>query len=406
MEHPRARHDLEFIPFDHEGRQMILVRDRLGLVPYGTGVPPGLLPILALMDGLRSLDDLAREITALQGGRSVSREDILAVLAELDQAGLLDTERYRAAKTQAAADFAAKPIREAVFAGQAYPDTRALLAPYLDAILALAPQDAPALPAGARLLGIIAPHIDPEAGKAAYGAAYAPLRGLAPKRVVVLGVGHQIIRGLYCLTNKSYATPLGDVPADAAAVARLRAAGGAAVDPGDLQHRDEHSVEFQAVFLRHVLGETPFSLVPVLCGSPLGALSGNASHAAFLDLAGPFLETLRELAATPDTLVVAGVDFCHIGPKFGHDKPAQLLEDAATAHDAALLDALAAGDAEAFWAESARVKDRYNVCGLTALATLAEILPPSDMTVLCRDIMREKETASAVTFAAAAVTAR
>ncbi len=405
MDYPRARHDLEFIPIDHEGRQMILVRDRLGLVPYGTGVPRGLLPVLALMDGLRSLGDLAREITALQGGRRVTPEDIAPVLAELDAAGLLDTARYREAKAAAAADFAANPVRAAVFAGPAYPDSPQLLGPYLDAILALAPGE-PAPPAGAKLLGLIAPHIDPESGKAAYAAAYAPLRGLSPARVVVLGVGHQIINGLYSLTDKAYATPLGEVASDAAAVAKLRRAGGAVVDPSDLQHRDEHSVEFQAVFLRHVLGgETPFSLVPVLCGSPAGALA-EPSRRAFLEAAGPFLAALRELAAAPDTLVVAGVDFCHIGPKFGHDKPADLLEEAATAHDAALLDALSRGDAEAFWAESARVGDGYNVCGLTALATLAEILPPARLTVLCRDIMREKETASAVTFAAAAYTAR
>lgn len=406
MDNPRARHDLEFIPIDYEGKQMILVRDRLGLVPYGTGVPRGLLPILALMDGTRSLADLAREITTLQNGRAVAPEDIGPVLDELDAAGLLDTARYREAKAQAAADFAASPLRPAVFAGPAYPDNPELLRPYLDAILDLAAAE-PAPPAGEKILGLIAPHIDPEAGKTAYAAAYAPLRGHSPKRVIVLGVGHQIIKGLYSLTDKAYATPLGQVPADAAAVERLRRAGAAVVDPGDLQHRDEHSVEFQAVFLRHVLGDAaaPFAFVPILCGSPLGALQAP-SRRAFLEAAGPFLDALRELAAEADTLVVAGVDFCHIGPKFGHDKPAELLEEAALAHDAALLDALSRGDAEAFWAESTRVEDSYNVCGLTALATLAEILPPAQLTVLRRDIMREKETASAVTFAAGLLTAR
>ena len=44
---------------------MILVRDRLELVPYGSGVPAGLLPVLALMDGARSLTDLATEVTAM-----------------------------------------------------------------------------------------------------------------------------------------------------------------------------------------------------------------------------------------------------------------------------------------------------------------------------------------------------
>lgn len=403
MDNPRARHDLEFVPLDYEGKQMILVRDRLGLVPYGSGVPRGLLPVLALMDGTRGLDDLAREVTALQGGREVSPEDVGAVLAELDKAGLLDTPRYREAKAKAAADFAASPVRAAVFAGPAYPDTPELLGPYLDAILDLAP---PATPADAPILGVVAPHIDPEAGKTAYAAAYAPLRGLSPKRVVVLGVGHQIINGLYCLTDKAYATPGGDLPADAAAVDRLRRAGGAVVDPSDLQHRDEHSVEFQAVFLRHVLdAATPGALVPILCGSPSGRLR-ETSRQAFLDAAGPFLDTLRAIVAEPDTLVVTGVDFCHIGPKFGHDQPAAALEEAALAHEAALLDALSRGDADGFWAESARVDDAYNVCGLTALATLAEILPPARLTVRHRDIVRERETASAVTFAAATITAR
>ena len=61
---------------------------------------------------------------------------------------------------------------------------------------------------------------------------------------------------------------------------------------------------------------------------------------------------------------------------------------------------------DAFWAESARVDDAYNVCGLTALATLAEVLPPAAMVLLGHDIMREAPTLSAVSFAAATFTAR
>ncbi|EHJ48061.1 UPF0103/Mediator of ErbB2-driven cell motility-containing protein [Solidesulfovibrio carbinoliphilus subsp. oakridgensis] len=406
MEYPRARHDLEFIPFDHEGRNMVLVRDRLELVPYGTGIPAGLLPVLALMDGRHSLADLEKEITALQEGRRVSRDDILSVLSELDAAGLLDTPCYQSRKAEAAADFAARPVRPAVFAGQAYPDAPALLVPYLDAML----EAASARPAAGPVVAVIAPHIDPEAGKAGYGAAYGALRAALdgrtpPKRVVVLGVGHQVIKGLYCLTDKVFATPLGEVPADGPAVAALRRAGQATVDPADLPHRSEHSVEFQAVFLRHVLGDAPFTLVPILCGSPLGALPRH-SRQAFREAAGPFLSALREMAADPDTLVVAGVDLFHIGPKFGHAEPAEALEEAALAHDTALLDALARGDADAIWEESARVKDVYNVCGFTALATLAEILPPATMALLAHDVMREAETRSAVSFAGAVFSPR
>lgn len=397
IDHPRARHDLEFIPFEHEGRSMILVRDRLELVPYGAGVPSGLLPVLALMDGRRSLEELAAAITAARGGRAVTPDDLRGLLDELDQAGLLDTPRYREKKRAVAEAFAAQPVRGAAFAGQAYPGAPAELATYLDGLLAEAPAGAPGDGAP---LAVIAPHLDPEAGRAGYAAAYGALRGATPDRVVVLGVGHQLLDGLFCLTDKAFATPLGEVPADAAAVAGLRRAGGRWVDGADLPHRAEHSVEFQAVFLRHVLGDRPFSMVPVLCGSPLGVLP-EQSRRSFRECAGPFLEALEGLVREPGTLVVAGVDFSHIGHKFGHAEPAGDLEAGAMAHDRALLGALSRGDAEAFWAESARVEDRYNVCGLTALATLAEILPPSAMSVLCHDIMREPATRSAVSFAAA-----
>lgn len=399
---PRARHDLEFIPFDHEGQPTILVRDRLEIVPWGTGIPQGLLPVLALLDGRHTLAEVAAAVTEAQGGRLVTAADVAGLVAELDKAGLLDSPDYRRRKAAIAAAFDAVPVRPAVFAGQAYPDTAEDLTAYLDALLAEAPQP---VPDAAPPLAIIAPHIDPEAGRAGYAAAYAAIRGAAPRRVIVLGVGHQLLSGLFCLTDKPFATPLGDVAADADAVARLRQAGRNCLDTSQLPHKAEHSIEFQTVFLRHALGDAPFALVPVLCGSPAGVLP-EASRQAFVDAAGPFLETLAALVREPGTLLVAGVDFCHIGGKFGHPEPAQALEDAALAHDRVLLNALAAGDPEAFWAESARIADSYNVCGLTALATLAEVLPPATMRLLSHEIMHEAPTLSAVTFAAATFTPR
>jgi AmmeMemoRadiSam system protein B len=375
---------------------MILVRDRLELVSPGLGFSPDLLPVLELLDGRRSMETLAGDIAALRGGVPVAEEELANLLAELDAAGLLETGRYRAKRAEVAAAFAATAVRPPFFAGQAYPDEPTALGRYLDGILAEAPENAPA----GRVAALVAPHLDPDSGRAAYGAAYAALAGASPRRVVVLGVGHQIMDGLFCVTDKAFATPLGQVPVDTAAVDTLRRAGGTAVARDDLPHRVEHSVEFQAVFLRHVL-EGEFSLVPILCGSPQGFLAG-LTRKAFGEVAGPFLAALAELAADPDTLVVAGVDFCHIGVKFGHKLPAERLEQAAMEHGRTLLDRLCAGDSAGFWAESARVGDAFNVCGLVALAALTELGPPLPGRVLCHDIVREPPTQSAVTFAAAA----
>lgn len=400
MDCPRARHDLEFIPLIHEGQRMILVRDRLELVPEGTGFDPEFLPVLQMLDGNRTVDALATAFTAMRGGETVTPQAVNGLLGELDAAGLLVSARYESKLAAVTAAFAASPVRQPAFAGQAYPDETLALSRFLDDMLDTAEPVRQKTSACGRIAAVIAPHIDPEAGRPGYAAAYAALRGRSfPRRVVVLGVGHQVMDGLFCLTDKAFATPLGPIEADTAAVAALRAAGKTAVDFSDIPHRAEHSVEFQTIFLRHVLGEG-FSLVPILCGSPQGCVP-TFSRRGFRDTAGPFLDALRELADDPDTLIVAGVDLCHIGLKFGHAEPAVRLEEAAMAHDQTLLKRLCAGDADGFWAESARVQDAYNVCGLTALAVLAEILPEARGRVLCHDILRESSTQSAVTFAAA-----
>ncbi|HML54972.1 MAG TPA: AmmeMemoRadiSam system protein B, partial [Solidesulfovibrio magneticus] len=111
---PRARHDLEFIPFDHEGQPAILVRDRLEIVPWGTGIPQGLLPVLALMDGRRGLAEVAAAVTEAQGGREVTAADVAGLVKQLDAAGLMDSPGYRERKAAIAAAFEAAPRRETV----------------------------------------------------------------------------------------------------------------------------------------------------------------------------------------------------------------------------------------------------------------------------------------------------
>ena len=124
--------------------------------------------------------------------------------------------------------------------------------------------------------------------------------------------------------------------------------------------------------------------------------------AAVPGVAGLLSELRRLREEDPaGTLFVAGVDLSHIGPKFGHrERAAALLRDA-KAHDRALLGAFAAGDAPGFWAESRRVKDRYNVCGMSALAFLLEILSGATGSLLAYDFWMEEATQSAVSFAAA-----
>jgi AmmeMemoRadiSam system protein B len=390
---PRLREDLDFIPLEADGRQVVAVRDPLGLAPPDRAFLLDVLRLYVSLGEAASLEDLATALGRVTGDAGVGLDQARELAAGLDASRLLDSPAFRADRAAALAEWNASPVRPAVLAGRSYPAGEGELAAWLDALLAGA--GCAAGPAPVRAL--VVPHLEPAAAARVYANAYALLRGAAPRRVVVLGVGHSLYPELVSLTAKDFATPLGRVATDAAAVARLARAAGAAAASDDLAHRAEHSVEIQVAFLQRVLAPGAFRLAPLLLGSP--AALPAFSRAALRQAAGPFLDELAALLAEPDTLAVAGVDLCHIGPKFGHDRVARDLEREALAHDAALLDAAAAGDPEAFWAEGARVEDRYNVCGFLALAALLEALPGARGRVLDHLLWREDSTRSAVSCA-------
>lgn len=395
---PRVRADLEFIPIEHEGQQIVLVRDPLGLTQEGGAIGLPLFHMLSQLEVTRTREAFQQLLTHMQGGVEVPDEDVDKVLTQLDEAFFLDSERYSQARKQIVTEFMQQPTRPAVFAGASYPGDPEELAPLMEAMLTPQTEDAPPPESP---LAIVAPHIDPAIGELGYGAAYRSLQHAAPKRVLIFGVGHGLMDGMYSLTEKDFETPLGVVTTDKTAIKMLRDAGQNIIAPDDFVHKSEHSIEFQALFLRQALPKDSFSIIPILCGSFLFHLP-EYSRQAFLDLAGPFLETLKDMMRSEQrALAVAGVDFCHIGPKFGHKRTGKEIEPEAREHDEQLMQCLLKGDAEGFWRVSAAVEDKYNVCGFSALATLLEILPESRGVNLGYDMWHEDPTQSAVSFAAA-----
>ena len=389
---PSLRPELAFMQAEVDGRQVIVVQDPLELLDGLVLLDMDSLAVLPLFDGAHTLADLMSLLTQASGGVLTSEADARRIVDQLDGLLLLRSERYAQAIAGLRADWEARTVRPAAHAGQAYPADPAELAALLDEILAQAADAAPA-PDGLRAL--VAPHIDPRVGAAGYAQAHALLKGRRFERVVVLGTGHRLDRP-YAVCAKAYQTPLGTSAVDVDAVAALTAAAGQ--DPiDDFFHRDEHSIEFQALFLHHLLGEA-VPLVPVLCGSLAEYLEAGVPVGDI----GPLFKMARALRAvcTPDTLVVAGVDFSHVGPKFGHGQPATDYELKFRAYDQNLLKAIEQGSADALWAEALRTSDRWHVCGLPALALLLSALPNLTGDVRLYDVWHEAATRSAVSYAA------
>jgi AmmeMemoRadiSam system protein B len=211
--------------------------------------------------------------------------------------------------------------------------------------------------------------------------------------------------GLFCLTDKDFETPLGIVKSEKRIVDELREAGGETISKDDFPHLSEHSIEFQVLFLRHLMRDRPFTIIPILCGSLVSGLP-QYGRAAYLEKADPFLGVLRRYLADADDRIfmVAGIDLSHIGPKFGHQTTAAHLKNRASEHDKALLGSLSNLEPDPLWKESADVGDRYNVCGFSAMACLVEVLPPCQGRILGYEFWEEAATQSAVSFAAGVFT--
>jgi hypothetical protein len=393
---PKVRNDLEFIPVQHEGKQLVVIRDHLGLVQEGKAIAPALYQIMALLNGSRSVRDLQMEMMRQGGGLLVDTDEINNILLHLDESFLLDSERFQSARDDIITRFTSEKVRPCSHCGQGYPNEPLDLGAWLDEIL---DGHGPASKPEGKIEALVGPHIDLRVGYNVYAQTYSMLKHSSPTRVILLGVGHQMAYDLFSLTDKDFETPLGLVKSDRKAVERLKEKGKGVFSENDFAHRNEHSIEFQLIFLQHILKQE-IMIIPILCGSLLASLP-EYRRDAFLEKAGPFLEALREEVMDPDTLLLAGVDFSHIGPKFGHDRPAEFLEGQSSTHDKKLLEYLTTQEKESFWGESRDVKDRFNVCGFSALACMLEILPPCRGEIIDYQVWHEEATKSAVSFAGA-----
>ena len=412
IEKPCLRRDIELVQAAaQDGSPMIVVRDPFELADEGNvAIRSEALKLLVLLDGSRSIEELRLELLA-QSARAgqltpIPIEVLQSFLNQLDKAYLLDNRRYREARRNLVEQFSGIETRPPVLAGRAYPEEKHELVKFLEGILAERPtEEIPQELQGKKIRALVAPHIELRTGRKLYASAYSTIRGMSFDRVVILGVGHSLESGLFSLTEKDYITPLGRAETERIAVKKLRLAAGPLATGDDCTHKREHSIEFQLIFLQHVL-KGPFKIVPVLCGSLFEQLiRGETNRPRGIDNLVPALDCLASLLRDrrKKTLIVAGVDFSHTGPKFGDQLPAIRITGASTEHDKALLGALTAGDVESFCEVSQRVEDRYHVCGFSALSMLLEILPKQTKAVeLGYQVWHEAPTQSAVSFAAAA----
>ncbi len=394
---PRLRSDIEFIPLFIEGKKSIIVRDHLGLIKEPLLLWGEILDLISLLDGKHNLRDIQYELVLSKKGVFISSEEVMKIISELDAAFLLESERYREAKKEIIIEYGKLKERSAFHEGRAYPGNLKELRAYLDSILQ---SSSTQNREEGKVMALVAPHIDLEVGKKVYGKAYQSIKNSKPRRILLLGVGHNLHEYFFSLTEKDFRTLYGVVHSDREFIKELRKAGGSTVSQDDIVHRCEHSLEFQLLFLQHIFG-SDFMIVPLLCGSFQKVLQ-QVRRPADIEGVSEFLTLLRQwIEENPsETIIVSGIDLSHIGPKFGHNQTASSLLEQTKKHDKLLIESVLNLDLSRFWEMGKMGNNFYNVCGFSTLACLLELLRDVKGHFLCYDIWQEERTKSAVSFAA------
>jgi hypothetical protein len=175
------------------------------------------------------------------------------------------------------------------------------------------------------------------------------------------------------MTHKAYETPYGPMTLHEGLYKEIASALWYNPLSDEAAHRHEHSLEFQAVWLRFLWGEKTPAWVPILCSSferfcPDAPPSAAKEVNAAIERIGSLLAA--RAAAGERILVLAGVDFAHVGPRFGDGiKLTPEIEKKIEQEDKKSLERAAALDADGFYMATVADGHWRKVCGLSATYT-------------------------------------
>lgn len=369
-------------------RQMLALGDRAQIAERNVITSPLAQFMLPHMTGEADVDAIAaraREEAEKRGLPAeaqphLSEENVKLLVAQLDDAGLLEGPVFEEMLAKVRADYdesdtlppgPTAAIADAIVAAelkeQATDEKKAELGPerlrhaintWIDKSLENAEKPTfDALPKA-----VVAPHIDYQRGWFAYGQVYGRLRVAdRPDRIVVLGPNSFGFGTGVVGCDKSFATPLGEVRRDDAFAALLESELGEA-DTAKLyahrfDHEREHCVELHLPWVQCTMADDAGAAPPIYAALVHDPVRNNGESYDGEGLAlQPFVDALRSaIENSPGTtLVICSANFSHLGRTFGdqinladqNDEQAKAARDKALGHDQEMIKLLTEGQAE------------------------------------------------------------
>jgi AmmeMemoRadiSam system protein B len=394
---PHIRAGLEPFRYEDEKKQFFIgLKDPLELSDLVILLPQDLYFLLQYFDGEHSLDDMT-SVYMRQFNSFLDVGRLKKLIKKMDDALLLVNKRSEKRLQQIESAYQKQTVRPPVCVGSSYAGDKSDLEKELQQYLKKATSDVPTHRFQHKTInGMVLPHIDPRLGGAAYASAYKILENAHPIDLfVILGISHQHTAQPFVVTAQDFDTPLGLVQTDKELLNAVLDECKTDFRRDELVHRDEHSIEFQTIFLKHCY-KSDFKILPVLCSFSYDMDVQERDQFA------EFTQAMRSVLNSFDGRIcfIAGVDFSHIGPYYGDEFiPDSYLLAKVERLDKAILESLAQQDKKEFDRHFSRSQNKYNICGYPAMRTLLEFLPPSNATLLTYDNAIMDDQRSTVTFA-------
>lgn len=372
---PRLRLSLDFVPSSDPEHPGLLVRDPYRFSDSMLLIPPQLVSCLACFDGQQTALDLRATLVQITGEIQVGEIE-KNLFDTLSEAGFLEDEKFEKLRAARISEFAAAPKREASHAGSAYPEDTEEARKTISGFMHGATPESE----GASQIGIAAPHVSPFGGWESYRDAYATLLPSYQDRTfVILGTSHYGEPDKFGLTRKPYMTPFGDAVTDVNLVDELASAAPNAVRMEDYCHAVEHSIEFQALFLKYLYGPN-IRVLPILCGSFGRSIYQGGKPEDNPDVER-FFGALGNLAAREGNRLfwVLGIDMAHMGRRYGDQMTARADTgemQAVAERDRIRIERMNAADPQGFWSlVQANREDDLKWCGSSPIYTFLKTVP-------------------------------
>lgn len=366
---------LEFVATESEGQQLLLVRDPIGLIEgtLAIGAHPLLLMFIEMADGETTCAEMAQEVSRATG-QAVEASLFLDMARQLDEAYLLQSERFRDAFYARRDAFLQAPTRPSTLFDMDNDNRLEFLKQLADEMRrhTKGPKAPPRefdLPKDS-VVGLLSPHIDYTRGGQAYAWAYRALleHGASLRTLIVLGTCHSPASHRFVATRKSFETPFGYVETDQELLDELAKAFGGELYRDEYEHALEHSIELQAAYLKHMFGDACPRIVPILVSSFQDLLEPDLSPDQDEEISSFCSAVKAVLSSHSDVGLIAGVDLSHCGPQFGHEEPNDEARcRSIEARDRELVALIESGKPEAFFDFFRSNHNEQNVCSVAPI---------------------------------------